>query len=534
MKVSTRLILGFGLVLALFAGLTVYNVSSLYELADTNRRTAGTTQRLHLASTELPMRLDELEEFARKYAITGDSAYAARFDEYAASFAEDLESLAAAARDERVVQRVERLQAVWDGFEPRFRRAGRSGRRDTFPGLLLREEGAWPAGLDGAIRSWIGDLRTQTARTARALRVEMNEQAGASIAEARRAERLSWIVSGSALLVALLVAGAVAGSVYRQLVRLTDGTRRIAEGDFQVRLESERDDEFRLLVDHFNSMAERLAEFDEMKRAFLSRISHDLKSPLASMQEALAVLDDGLAGELDPEQRKLVEMSQQNGRRLSKMITKILALARMEEDVGHVRRERGELADVVRRAADDMRTRTAGRPLELRVELPEGPAEAEIDEQLVRQLLDNLLENALRYTPDEGTLRLQLRVLQDDDEVPAPALRAVRGVGEGRLLLLEVADSGPGVPDEEKEGVFDRFERGAKSDGGGGVGLGLTICREVARAHGGEIWVEDAPEGGAAFRVLLPERTREGAVEDRRRPGGRGVRRPATRASAAL
>lgn len=521
MKVSTRLLLGFGLVLALFVGLTVYNVSTLYELSDTNRRIAGTARQLHLASAELPARLDDLEEFGRKYAVTGDSAYAARFDEYAESLARDLRSLRVGAGDDRVIERVERLEEVWDGFGPGFDRFGQEGeRRRAGPALLPAGSPPWRESLEEPMRTWIGALRRETARTAGALREVMNERAASSVAEARRAEKLSWMISGGALLVALLVAGAVAGSIYRQLVRLTRGTRRIAEGDFQVRLEGDGDDEFRYLVDHFNDMAARLAELDEMKRAFLSRISHDLKSPLASMQEALAVLEDGLGGELTPRQRRLVELSLRNGRRLSRMITKILSLARLEEDVGHVRRERGDLRDVVRRAVDDMEPRVAGRPLDLRAELPDVAVEAEFDEGYVRQLLDNLLENALRHTPDDGTIRVRLRLPGDDDidDVTDSSGRPGARAGEGGGVLLEVADSGPGVPEEVGERVFDRFERGTEASGEGGVGLGLTICREVARAHGGEIWVDDAREGGAAFRVFLPRRAGPVAPRDRRGP----------------
>lgn len=522
MNVSTRLVLGFGLVLALFAALTIYNVSAMYDLAGTNRQIARTARALQLASSELPIRLDGLEEFARKYAITGDSAYAERFDEHAAALGADLETLAAAADGGEAAARVQRLREVWRGYDPRLRQRVTVGREDTTMAVRGSEgAAAWPAGLEGPLVSWIRMLRDETASTARALRDEMNQGATAAVAEARWAEQISWLVAGGALLVAILVAGAVAGSIYRQLVRLAEGTRRVARGDFHVRLESGRDDEFRQLVDDFNAMADRLAEFDEMKRAFLSRISHDLKSPLASMQEALAVLADGIGGELNPKQRRLVEMSQANGQRLSRMISKVLALARMEEDVGAVSRDPGDLRELVRETAEEFETRLAERPVELQVVVPDEPVPAEFDEQLMRQLLDNLLENALRYTPEDGIVRLRLERPGKAalEAVPDDAARAVHAP-EGDLLLLEVADSGPGVPDGEKARVFDRFERGDHPDGAGGVGLGLTICREVARAHGGEIWVDDGPDGGAAFRVLLPARLSGEETPERRKPVG--------------
>jgi two-component system sensor histidine kinase GlrK len=321
---------------------------------------------------------------------------------------------------------------------------------------------------------------------------------------------VAWAGAGAALLLSIVVWFFVVRTISRGLRGLTRATRTVAEGRFDHRLEVEGSDEFAELARDFNSMTERLAELDELKRHFVSRVSHDLKSPLASIQEANNLLLDGLPGELSEDQERLLELSRENGERLGEMISKLLETSRLEAGAETPDLARHDLSQVVREAAERLDPSFRKRGVELELRIPGNDQPAMCDAERVEQLVENLLENARRFAPERSVVRVVLEgVDEGDPDVPAERWRQVQangtGDGHGGAVLLSVEDAGPGVPEEEKERVFDRF---FQSDGrgrpGGGVGLGLALCREVVAVHGGTIWVEDAPRGGARFRVLLP------------------------------
>src|SRR5690606_3384142 len=151
-----------------------------------------------------------------------------------------------------------------------------------------------------------------------------------SASAARAAERLSWVAAAAALLLSVLVSALIIRSISESLATLKRGTHEVAEGNFRYRLDTSRSDEFAQVARHFNTMTERLAELDGMKRDFVSKVSHDLKTPLASMQETVNILLDEVPGGLTEKQRKLLLLNQQAGQRLSARVAKLLALSRME------------------------------------------------------------------------------------------------------------------------------------------------------------------------------------------------------------
>ena len=224
-------------------------------------------------------------------------------------------------------------------------------------------------------------------------------------------------------------------------------------------------------------------EAERLRTALLSSLSHDLRTPLAGIEgAATSLLQDG--GTHAPEtRRELAQTIVEESRRMTRLVANLLDMVRLESGALQVQREWQPLEEVVGVALIRLDERLAGRVVTttLPPDLPLLP----IDGLLVEQVLINLIENALKYTPAGTPIDISARLGQ-------------------REVIVEVADRGPGLPGGEEGRIFDKFYRARDQGQAGGAGLGLTICRGIVTAHGGRIWAENRPGGGAAFRFSLP------------------------------
>jgi two-component system sensor histidine kinase KdpD len=239
-----------------------------------------------------------------------------------------------------------------------------------------------------------------------------------------------------------------------------------------------------LVAEHETSRLE--VEGERLRTALLSSLSHDLRTPLASIEGAASsLLQDGntLAAEV---RRDLTETILEESRRMTRLVANLLDMIRVEAGTLAVRKAWQPLEETLGVALLRLDERLKAYPVE--VDLPPDLPLVPIDELLIEQVFINLLENVARYCPP-GT--------------PVTIEAAPREGG----IVVSVADHGPGIAHGEEEAVFQKFyrARGAEvASQAGGAGLGLTICRGIITAHGGRIWVEPTPGGGATFRFLLP------------------------------
>jgi signal transduction histidine kinase len=316
----------------------------------------------------------------------------------------------------------------------------------------------------------------------------MDQSLAAAEASSRRAERIAVAIAVAAFLASVLLSLALMRAIMRPLGRLANGTRELATGRYGHRLQPTAPAEFAGVARDFNAMAERLEELDRLKKDFVSTVSHDLKTPLSSMQETVEVLLEELPGPIAPRQRKLLELNRESARRLAHMLAKLLDLSRLEAE-GAPQRDVIDLAATARDAVERFDVARPGRGPTISLVAPLTPLWVRANESGIAQVLDNLLENAIKFSPAGGTIRVSVADLPTNGTV-----------------LVSVADEGPGVPDAEKDRVFERFHQtaGGRAIGNRGVGLGLSICRHIVDAHGGAIWVADHEPRGAVFCVLLP------------------------------
>jgi two-component system sensor histidine kinase KdpD len=225
------------------------------------------------------------------------------------------------------------------------------------------------------------------------------------------------------------------------------------------------------------------AETEGLRNALLASISHDLRTPLAVIAGASSSLAERGTQLPEAERAALARSIYEQSRQMGELVAKVLDMTRLEAGGIALARDWHALAEIAGAVLRRLAERLAAHPV--RLELPEDLPLARVDAALIEQVLANLLENAAKYTP-AGTPIL---------------IRASAGGGE---FLVSVEDEGPGLPQGDPEQLFAKFERGAVEGAISGVGLGLAICRAIVHLHGGRIWAERRPQGGAAFRFTLP------------------------------
>ncbi len=293
------------------------------------------------------------------------------------------------------------------------------------------------------------------------------------------AEKTFLAVGGATLLAALLAGYLLAARTASPLRRFAATAAEVDAGDLSPRLESSPASaaELRTLAEAFNHMLNRLDQAFARQRQFVSDASHELRSPMTAIRGQIEVLarNDSPSPE---EIRRVEAMTMAEMRRVERLLDDLLALARLDEET------EPSMDDI--EAAPFLRGLAAANHEHMEIgELASGTVR--IDPDLIAQVIRNLLSNAHRHTGPDGRVSLS-------------------ATAEGTVLTVMVDDDGPGVPGEERERVFDRFHRSESSRdrASGGSGLGLGIARSIVEMHGGRIWVEDSPLGGARVCFELP------------------------------
>jgi PAS domain S-box-containing protein len=267
------------------------------------------------------------------------------------------------------------------------------------------------------------------------------------------------------------------------LIRDEEGTPLFWQGVMYDITEQKRaEQELAQALDMERLAVERLREADDMKNTFLTAVSHDLRTPLAAILGSAITLDSademGIAQE---DRRQLIRSLARKARRLTAMVNDLLDMDRLTRGLVQPRRELMDLGALLGRTvaeSDVLEERT--------VHVQAEPIDAWIDESMVVRIVENLLVNAIKHTPPKASIWV-----------------GARRVDNGVIVLVD--DDGPGVAADERERLFEPFERGERSAPSPGLGVGLSLVARFAEAHGGRAWVEDREGGGASFRVLFPD-----------------------------
>ena len=294
------------------------------------------------------------------------------------------------------------------------------------------------------------------------------------------------VVAALGAFAAVLVARLTARSVTLPIARLAGDARRLGDGDFSPIVPVGGPPEIEALRRDLERTREKLLGVDRLKQAFLASVSHELRSPLGRLREALALLGDGTLGELTPRQGRVLTLASRACEQEVRIVEALLDMSRVSSGLP-VQREAGcDIEKVVEAAVDGELPAALDRSVQIEIERDANPPTLRMDSALVERAIANLVRNAVSVSRPGSSVRVRIGV-QDDR----------------RVVRIEVSDDGPGLNEAVKSRIFEPFNAAQVADRPAGIGLGLSLAREVARAHGGEL--ELAPgDGKTTFRMEIP------------------------------
>jgi signal transduction histidine kinase len=291
-----------------------------------------------------------------------------------------------------------------------------------------------------------------------------------------------WLAAFAAGAAALILALFLVRQTTNPLRQLEAATQRIAKGDFDEEVEIRSSDEIGRLAEAFNEMARSLKLSEEAKRRMIADISHELRTPLAAVRAALEGLRDGL---FEPSSATFASLHDRV-LLLTRLVGDLHQLALADAGQLSIERQATRLDAIVNGIVETVGFQIEDSGLTLETAIDPAIPSLLIDANRIEQVLLNLLANAIRHTPEGG--RIELRADRTSESE----------------VTLSVCDTGSGLAPEDVERVFERFYCADPAREGVGAGLGLAIAKALVEAHGGRVWAESRPQGGACFKIVLP------------------------------
>lgn len=296
----------------------------------------------------------------------------------------------------------------------------------------------------------------------------------------------TWLAGGIAAIIALLLGSIIFFQIVSPVQKLTLAAQKIAAGDLQQRIPTQSQDEIGTLAMAFNQMADSLAQHEELRRNLIADVAHELRTPLTVIQGNLEAMLDGIL----PTNSQEIATLRDETALLARLVADLRLLSLAEAGQLKLERVETDLAELTARAVEPFHLLAQSNQIELVKNIAPNLPSVSVDADRIAQVIRNLLNNALRHTPEGGKVSVTCK--QDTRQG----------------ILITISDTGEGIPPDDLPYVFDRFYRADKSRSraSGGSGIGLAIVKQLVEAHGGKVWVESQPGQGATFGFTLPIR----------------------------
>lgn len=478
LSIFWRLVLTYLVIIAVMTGVNVYALLQIRTLAGLNTEVGSHHHPEIDSAKRLLTSIYEQVQGEKKYVAVPAATFLEHFDSESKEFQQVLQGLLAhdvSEPETRLLKEIEGLQqAHLSLFQSQL--AESSGHPEASAGYDARRE-AVVGKMAAALQQYIGLHE-------RRLAVGVNESHASSV----HAEAVTRNLVLVALLFGLGMAAVASYNILRPLRRLQATIQEMGQGNFKASWDGQAPRELRELGETVKWMGTKLQQLDDIKSEFLAHVSHELRTPMASIQEGTHLLLDEIPGPLTQDQRTTLRIMSDSSRRLMYLISTILDLSKMESGMMEYRFVPTDLRRVADISINKIRLLADAKHVQLVIEAPVERHWVRADSTRIEQVLDNLLSNALKYSPEGAVVRLQMTPRRDEG-----------------LLFVDVADAGPGIPAEELPHIFERFYQGRTKSRqvSVGSGLGLALAKKVVEAHGGRIWVESEVGKGTTVRFIL-------------------------------
>ncbi len=460
------LVAGFLLVALPLAAALMFSALNTERLAQQAQNAVFNAAQAARASRSLVNRISSIERIAQQYPVLADPELIADYARTRKSFSLVSVELARLPLDR------EQLRALNRTIEQE---------RKLYELLVA----AAPSKLDAKlVRKSAGDLVESAYEVLAISYVIADREVERLRSEAEAVTARMTVLLIVTLALAMAIALVLTRIIARPIRELDASIRQLGSADFSRPIRVSGPDDLQYLGERLDWLRRRLTGLEAQKNRFLRHISHELKTPLTALREGAELLHDGVGGTLAPQQQKVVAILRDNSLKLQRMIEDLLDYQRALHDAATLERRPVRLEAILREVADAHALEAQAK--RQTVELAIAPLSIEGDREKLRTVFDNLVGNALKFTPEGGRISIAL-------------------TGDAETVSVAVSDTGPGVPADERRSIFDTFFRGRTRGQGRveGTGLGLAIARELVQAHGGTIGV--ASDGaGSRFDVRLP------------------------------
>ena len=329
------------------------------------------------------------------------------------------------------------------------------------------------------------------------LKISIEEEVDQKIAMSKeigaQALRVILILSICSVIMAVLIAFYNSQTIHHPILLMIKETKEIAKGKFEKHLNISSPPEINELAKAFNHMCDRLKELDEMKADLIANVSHEFRTPLAVIREAVSLYMESVDTASKEKQNKLLGIVQEECERLIASVNKVLNLSRMDAGIIDYHMEKYNMSHLIAIGVSKIQPIVMRKQISLEVNVASDSLYAVMAPEKMGQVLDNLLGNALKFTPDKGEISIGATIKQINRE-------DFSGKNKKEIIEVSVSDTGPGIPNENIKNIFDKYKKLHEE----GTGLGLYIARQIINAHGGEIWVENNGKTGCTFFFTVP------------------------------
>ena len=476
MKLRTRLLLTLIVIAMLLAGPAIYALNRLTEL----RRIAGEQRSRHsyalVQQGELTTEIAELDRYERGYII--------------AASADQRAGMESALREARA--RLDTLSTLGYGNATQPAENTLTQLELATKNIIAFVESGRAQEATAYFEN-VKPLLVQAQSTVQRIASAIDERSRQDMILAEEISRSAAATTLAVLLISLAAAAAfglyLARTVTRPILKLRGTMSAVAEGDFDVpdNLDIERADEIGDLSRSFSWMTQQLRKLDQMKAEFISIATHELKTPINVIGGYAELLDEGLYGTPTPKQHEALQTIEEQTRVLTNLVNQLLDISRLEAGGLQLEMQDVVLHDLFARIERSFIVLARKKNIDFKVEVESSVPVAIVADadRLTDQVLGNLLSNALKFTPENGSIR-------------------VRAWGQGNNLNIEVRDTGVGMPADQLPYIFDKFYQVGQHARTAGAGLGLAIAREIVEEHGGTISCDSQPGTGTTFSIVLP------------------------------
>jgi len=306
--------------------------------------------------------------------------------------------------------------------------------------------------------------------------------------QAQKSMRWGFIGLGFSLLIGILGIFFLVLYVRRPLRELSKGIKSTSKGTPVEPIRILTNDEFGELSLAFNEMTARLNEEESMRSDFISLLSHEIRTPLTSVRESINLIREEVVGPINDRQKQFLSIAKEETERITDLLLRLLQVSRMEAEPLEIYPQPLNPSELAKSISERLSPAAKAKGVKIMTDLPTKAPMVLGDVGHIEQVLMNLLANAIKFSPPGE--KVIIRVVPDGDQ---------------KILKFSVSDNGPGVPENEQPLIFHKYYRASKAkDHVDGIGLGLSISKQIVLAHGGQIWVESLPGQGATFGITLP------------------------------